>query len=354
MSESRALPFFSVIVPVLDGGAAFARCLAAIQASSFVDHELIVVDDGSRDGSTELARQHGATVLSTTGRAGPAAARNLGARAARGAYLFFVDADCEVAPTAFERAARLLCADPGLDGVFGAYDDAPGAPGWVAQVKNLHHAFVHRANAGPISTFWCGCGAIRRSTFEARGGFDAVRYPRGSIEDIELGYRIHAAGGRVLLAPEIQAKHWKAWTLASVIRSDLFDRGIPWMRLLLSGEGERAELNLGLRARLCAAAVSLATAALMLTPIEPRLALAMPFAAGVVAVAERPFLAFVSAARGPRLAVAALAFLLVHYGVSSVAAFAGIALHLADARPQRRATRARHHDAPSELPAALP
>ncbi len=354
MSESQAAPFFSVIVPVLDGGAAFGRCLAAIQASSFVDRELIVVDDGSRDGSAELARRHGAKVLTTTGRAGPAAARNLGARAARGTHLFFLDADCEVAPTAFERAARLLGADPGLDGVFGAYDDAPGAPGWVAQVKNLHHAFVHRANAGPISTFWCGCGAVRRSTFEARGGFDAARYPRGSIEDIELGYRIHEAGGRVLLAPEIQAKHWKAWTLASVVRSDLFDRGIPWMRLLLRRDGARPELNLGLRARVSAAAVSLATAALILTPIQPWLAVAIPFAALVVAVAERRFLGFVAAERGPRLATAALAFLLVHYGVSSVAAFAGITLHLAGARPRHQATHARGGDAPTELPAALP
>ncbi|MFN7953657.1 MAG: glycosyltransferase [bacterium] len=352
MSAPEAAPFFSVIVPVLDGGAPFAHCLAALAASSFQDRELIVVDDGSRDGSAELARRHGARVLATAGRCGPAAARNLGARVARGTYLFFVDADCEIAPDAFERAARRLAADPSLDGIFGAYDDAPAAPGWVAQVKNLHHHFVHHANAGSISTFWAGCGAVRRTTFEAVGGFDSARYPGPAIEDIELGYRIHDAGGRVILAPEIQAKHWKAWTLASVTRSDLCERGIPWMQLVCSRRATHTELNLAWRARACAAAVALAAVGLAAAPALPWLASGLPLAAIVVAILERDFLGYVGARKGARLAGAALVFLLIHHFVASLAALLGGALYLARERRATRAVATRSVPATSEMPRA--
>jgi len=106
------VPFFSIIVPVLDGGAAFAVCLRAISASTFHDWELIVVDDGSQDSSPTLAEAAGAKLIRTAGLLGPAAARNRGAGAARGRFLFFLDADCEVHPDTFARAARALSADP--------------------------------------------------------------------------------------------------------------------------------------------------------------------------------------------------------------------------------------------------
>lgn len=75
--ETPPAPPVSVIVPVYNGGAAFARCLDALYASApDPAWELIVVDDGSTDGSDELARRAGARVLaSPRARAGPATAR---------------------------------------------------------------------------------------------------------------------------------------------------------------------------------------------------------------------------------------------------------------------------------------
>jgi len=81
---SMTTPFFSVIIPVYNGMATLRRCLVAVQQSTFTDWELIVVDDGSTDGSGPLAAEFGAMVLHTAGQQGPAAARNLGAQAARG------------------------------------------------------------------------------------------------------------------------------------------------------------------------------------------------------------------------------------------------------------------------------
>ena len=80
-----------------------------------------------------------------------------------------------------------------IGAVFGAYDESPAAPGLVSQAKNLAHAFVHHGSPGNAVTFWAGLGAVRTQVFLAVNGFDE-RFGRPSIEDIDLGYRLTAAG----------------------------------------------------------------------------------------------------------------------------------------------------------------
>jgi glycosyltransferase involved in cell wall biosynthesis len=237
-------PFFSIIIPVYNGGEPFRQCLAAIPQSLFTDWELIVVDDGSTDDSARLAARFGATVFNTQGRQGPAAARNLGARAARGAYLYFIDADCRLHPNTLSRIAHYFQRDPDLEALFGSYDDAPAATTVVAQYKNLFHHYVHQTSRASAATFWTGCGAIKRSVFLRLGGFDVQRYRRPSVEDIDLGYRLKRAGGRIRLAKDVQVKHLKAWTLTSLLKTDIFDRGIPWTQLMLRNRVFLGDLNL--------------------------------------------------------------------------------------------------------------
>ena len=95
----------------------------------------------------------------------------------------------------------------------------------------MHH-YVHQQGNENAATFWAGFGVVKRSLFLDLGGFDTERYPRPSIEDIELGYRIKQAGGQIYLAKDLQVKHHKAWKLFNLIKTDVFDRGIPWTKLL--------------------------------------------------------------------------------------------------------------------------
>lgn len=243
----------SIIIPVRNGGPAFARCLAAVQraraeCADLAQTELIVVDDGSTDDSPALARASGARVLPTSDRvtasppafsalpavqrSGPAFARNLGACTATGDVLFFVDADVALHPDALRRAAIAFQSDPELDACFGSYDDAPAAPNFLSQYKNLFHHYVHQHARAEASTFWTGCGAMRASTFHALGGFDAHTYRRPSIEDIDLGYRLRRQVGKILLLKDMQCVHLKRWTARSLLRADIFERGLPWTVLL--------------------------------------------------------------------------------------------------------------------------
>src|SRR5262249_47747925 len=118
------------------------------------------------------------------------------------------------------------------DACFGSYDDAPAAPNFLSQYKNLLHHYVHQHAHILASTFWTGCGAMRRVVFLGLGGFDEQTYRLPSIEDIDLGYRLRRRGGEIRLLKEMRCAHLKRWTARSMLRSDIFERGIPWTMLL--------------------------------------------------------------------------------------------------------------------------
>lgn len=229
--------------------------------------EVLVVDDGSTDDTAAAAVAMGARVIPSGGhRRGPGAARNEAAREAQGDILWFVDSDV-VARADGPRQIRCALTEPGVVAVFGSYDDQPPAPNLLSQYKNLVHHYYHQIGRREASTFWAGCGAVHRDAFLAVGGFDVARFPKPSIEDIELGYRLRAAGGRILLWPSLQGTHLKVWRFRNLVETEVFQRALPWSRILLAGEGPRGDLNVGmaeqLRALIACAVVATAAAALV-------------------------------------------------------------------------------------------
>ena len=188
-------PTISVIVPAYNCRTMINRSLAPLLEMQRRGEicEIIVVDDGSTDGTAEVAAAAGAGVISCKGPRGPAAARNLGAQEARGNILWFVDADV-VAKIDAASQVRQALASRDYAAVFGSYDDTPPARNFLSQYKNLVHYHVHQNIRRHVSTFWAGCGAVWKDAFLALAGFD-VAYDRPSIEDIEFGYRLRAAGG---------------------------------------------------------------------------------------------------------------------------------------------------------------
>ena len=282
----------SVVVPARDAAPLLRETLPALLASLPSEAELIVVDDGSRDDTADVARSLGAHSVLCQAPAGPAAARNRGAAAAKGDPIVFLDADVRVHPDTLQRLIAPL-SEPGVAAAFGSYDATPGARSWVSLYKNLAHHFVHQRSRPEASTFWAGCGAMRRDAFRAAGGFDAG-YRRPSIEDVELGYRLRAAGFRIRLVPEAQVTHLKRWSLATWLVSDLRDRAIPWARLVRAGRGLPADLNFTPRDRAASLLVGAGLVALAAAALDVR-ALGLAAACFVVASAlDAPLLAFLA------------------------------------------------------------
>jgi glycosyltransferase involved in cell wall biosynthesis len=241
-----------VIVPVRNGPALLRSCIEAIQSSAYKDYEIIVVDDASTDNTPEVAEAIGVPPLRLKKNCGPALARNRGAELARGKYLFFIDADVRVHPETIGQIAECLEKHPTIDAVFGSYDLYPRAYNILSQYRNLFHHFVHQQGRSSATTFWSGCGAIKRSVFLEMGGFDAS-YGRPCIEDIELGARLHKKGCQILLRKDIQVTHLKKWTLWSMFKADVKDRGIPWTELILRERHLPNDLNLKSSQRISAA-----------------------------------------------------------------------------------------------------
>jgi GT2 family glycosyltransferase len=294
----------SAIVPATNDPPTLERCVAAIRAAEEPPEEIVVVDRAAAPG--------------------PAAARNEGAARATGDVLVFVDADVVPHGDAFRRIRDAFDAEPALAALFGSYDDAPEAPGLVSTFRNLLHHHVHQNAGGPASTFWAGLGAVRRDAFAAAGGFDSDRYRVPAVEDIDLGPRLKAAGGRIVLDPSVQGTHLKAWSLGEMVRTDFSRRGLPWAELLLERGGASTALNLGWRHRLSALAAVTASAAIILR--RPRAAVG---AAAALVALNRSFYAVLLRRRGPPQAAAGVPLHALHHLTGAAAALVAVAARIA-------------------------
>lgn len=321
----------AVIVPVHAAPEMLTDCLRALGASTRPPDEIIVVDDGSPDQSAIERAFHAQLLPQVTrslirqAQAGPAAARNRGARQATADVLVFVDADVAVHADALQRIAAAF-EDATLDGVAGSYDNQPSAQTLVSDYRNLLHHYIHQKSRRQASTFWAGLGAIRRDAFAAAGGFDES-FAQPSIEDVEFGLRLTASGHRLALDPAIQGTHAKRWTLRSFFLTDLRQRAIPWMRLWLErADALPRDLNFGLAQRLSVALVLPTLLSLLFAFRLPWLGLAAGLAGWLtLAALHAPFLLFLARSRGVGFALGALPLHLLHLLASALGALAGAA-----------------------------
>ncbi len=318
----------AVIVPVYNSGRFLRRCLESLDGSTFRDFECIVVDDRSTDDSPEVAIACGARLLKMPVRGGPAKARNAGVAACSSKIVLFLDADVCVHPDTLARVHDWFDGPERIDGVFGGYDDAPEAPGLVSQYRNLLHCYTHRRGQRQAATFWAGCGALRREVFLAAGGF-RESYRKPSIEDIELGYRLTAGGTRIVLDPEIQVKHLKHWTLRSMIRTDVMDRGIPWAELMLGRGKVPDDLNLRLSQRLSTVLAWMMAGAIAGAGVfrDGRLLLAVPVLGALLVFMNADFYRFLARRRGWRFMVAAIPLHFLYHFYNGVSFAAALVRH---------------------------
>ena len=239
----------AIVVPVGGAAPAWRECARSLGRLDPAPGQIVVVLDGPDAGHAAVAEDIDARLLVMEERGGPAKARNRGARDTTADILLFIDSDIEVSVDLVARVVEIFSDNHGTAAIMGSYDDAPGDPGFCSQYRNLLHHYVHQKGKESASTFWAGCGAIRRNVFLTEGGFDE-NFPVPSIEDIELGSRILRSGHDILLAKELQVKHLKKWSLGGMLTTDLLRRASPWTQLMLRQGQMVNDLNVKTRDRL--------------------------------------------------------------------------------------------------------
>lgn len=223
-------PVVTVVVPALDAAGWIADALQSVINQSYPKDalEVIVVDDGSRDDTSRVARRVMArsgiahTVVSTPSTAGPSAARNLGWTRARGEWIQFLDADDVIEPKKIElqvQSAHMTAPDVAV--VFSKWGRLACREGsWIREGSDVDPTVgddpvldILRSD-NFIAT---GSQIFRRAWLERVDGYvDAYRW----IEDVDLLLRLAFRGGRFLKAPAVQPVFWYRQRSGSLARSD--------------------------------------------------------------------------------------------------------------------------------------
>lgn len=210
-----ALPSVTVVIPVRNSASTIEACLRAVLAelSPAVDAQVIVVDNGSTDHTPALARSFPIEWITSTA-AFVAGSRNDAVRHARGEIIAFVDSDCSVRPGWFSTMTETL--RDRLDiGIVGCFYTSRDRPTWVERTWLAAHGCNHQ-EARPAKYIPCGNLAIRRSVFEAIGGFDDTLE---TGEDMDLCLRCVQAGFAVVQDRRMVNVHLgEPKTLAAVFR----------------------------------------------------------------------------------------------------------------------------------------
>jgi GT2 family glycosyltransferase len=239
-----ARPFFSVVVPTFQRPDGLTRCLEALAAQELPHDrvEVVVVDDGSAEPPREIVARFAPALgvrLIEQPNAGPAAARNSGAAAARGDYLVFTDDDCRPDPRWLGALHAIALRHPGC-AIGGRVENAL-ADGLYSTASQLLIDFLYEYynEREEVSRFFITSNlAFPADAFRALGGFDAS-FPLAAAEDRDVCDRWREAGGTMVYADDAVVHHAHALRLGSFCRQHFnYGRGAYHLHRARAHRGE--------------------------------------------------------------------------------------------------------------------
>jgi glycosyltransferase involved in cell wall biosynthesis len=207
----------SIIIPTFNGASRIKNCLdALLKQMQGRDAELLVVNDGSTDGTVDAVTRYSVVRLINQVSAGPAAARNRGANEAKGSILLFTDDDCVPTP---EWLSSMIAPfeDTEVIGVKGVYRTAQrnlAARFVQIEYEDRYRLMARLSSIDFIDTYSAG---FRRDHFLEMKGYD-TSFPVPCAEDIELSYRMSARGWKMEFVPSAIVYHTHPDTLSRYLK----------------------------------------------------------------------------------------------------------------------------------------
>ena len=208
----------SVVIPAYNAENTIGRTISALLATGMSADSIIVVDDGSNDGTAEVVRQYPAVKYIHQKNAGPASARDTGWRASVTEFVAFTDSDCVPCPGWAESlmAGFNLPQGAKTGAVTGSYDIANGD---LLLPKLIHGEMkgVIRKLRAVHPVLGSHNVALKREVLEKTGGFDES-YRRASGEDNDLSYRVQKQGFKIAFAPDALVGHYQTVSLKKYLK----------------------------------------------------------------------------------------------------------------------------------------
>jgi glycosyltransferase involved in cell wall biosynthesis len=230
-------PYLSIIIPYHNSETTIGRLVASIFSSVGAPTvEVLIVDDGSKHelkitGSELFAfKRKPVRIIRQKHNKGPAAARNRGAKLARGKFLVFLDSDVELFPDTLHNLARVYLKDPDVVALTGVWVKEQRTDDFFPNFKALRdwsYWINERDKSGYYFLFSTRIASIKKTVFLRLGGFDE-KYPGALVEDIELTYRI-ARRYAIIFAQDVRVRHEfeEFWPIAK----KYFLRAYYWTKL---------------------------------------------------------------------------------------------------------------------------
>lgn len=218
MKEAE-LPFISVIIPVNNNATTLGQVLDSLcnkQPGVKNPYEILVVDDGSEDASSEIANRYPCRVVKVKEKGGAARARNRGAASAKGKVLCFIDADVIPLPNTLSLIEELLSRYPDMPGIVGRYTLVQPHNSFFTKYKNAYTCYDYDRGNNRAHVFAGALFAIRREFFDRMEGFT----PGLFVEDAELSSRLAERDIVLHHEPELKGIHLKNFTFGSLFRTN--------------------------------------------------------------------------------------------------------------------------------------
>ncbi len=220
----------SIIIPTYNAERFMPNLMDSIFRSGVEDMEVIIVDDCSADNTVEIAKKYPVKIIQLETNSGPARARNIGVKAAKGDIIFFLDSDVIVTDGTIREVKDYFNNNPLSNCVIGICEKEPINNGFVPRYMSLFE-YVHLkgSTADKVSVFSPRCGAIRKIFFENIGGYSET-YRGADVEDFELARRINKIDS-IILNRKMMVKHQFA-NFKQALRI-YFKRAVMWVHLFI-------------------------------------------------------------------------------------------------------------------------
>ena len=182
---------YSVIIPVYNSEKTILKLLNSISLLEIQPSEIIVINDGSTDRTSEIIKmQEGINLVELKKNFGPARARNEGAKIAKSPWLLFIDSDCSLSPSSIKYAFPDLEEEKkNIVGIMGVFSSQMINSSIISNYKNIQRHFEIKNMNNPPNVFSSSCFTISKDAFSKSGGFNE-RFGKIPTEDNEFYFRL--------------------------------------------------------------------------------------------------------------------------------------------------------------------